>query len=236
MHHLLAQPHAATRQRVNASQGGRALKLKRKNNKDLSRAHQESSKPQSAMTTGRRGRFDRPTSTCCRRSTRSKPSSTRPNTTCRPSSQGVSTVVMKNCSAAQPAGAAGEFEGSAEGADSTCVQDRCNNSACCQVAPFRDRPGCRWCWGRRWPWTGCRGQCASAGSSRRQTSCLRGPASGVGWSEQGRAAVCPPAHTQADRGRSLSCTNSRPIHSPHGEGQQVGAHRRWTCHRCRCPP
>ena len=38
-----------------------------------------------------------------------------------------------------------------------------------QEAAAEGAPGSRWCRGQRWPWTGRRGRCASAGSSRRQT-------------------------------------------------------------------
>lgn len=57
------------------------------------------SSPAARMTTGWRGRSPRPVGVASIFFTTSKPSSTVPNTTCRPSSQGVGTVVMKNCGA-----------------------------------------------------------------------------------------------------------------------------------------
>lgn len=58
--------------------------------------HSYASTPQSSMTTRRAGRPPLSTVTFCSLSTTSSPSSTRPNTTCLPLSQGVSAVVMKN--------------------------------------------------------------------------------------------------------------------------------------------
>ena len=53
--------------------------------------------PQSAMTTASSGRSPRSQRLPSILLTSSMPSSTQPNTTCLPSSQGVTTVVMKNC-------------------------------------------------------------------------------------------------------------------------------------------
>src|SRR5690242_10390215 len=54
------------------------------------------STPQSVMTTGLSGLLPLSVCTYCSLSASSRPSSTRPNTTCRPCSHGVSATVMKN--------------------------------------------------------------------------------------------------------------------------------------------